>query len=124
MNYYQPRMLMNSPDEAKNGRWDFTLSNDGHIRAVGYCAEAGKGHHANASEACECYKKYCLDKKLVLGLKNEDSMERCQAKGCGEFTQLYATIRGQLRMWTLCENHNNRETIESLFEVGEFISSY
>lgn len=122
MNYYQARMVADSPDSGKNGRWDFTLSNDGHIRAVGYCAVAGRGHHKTSEEACECFKKYCLDTKLHLKIECENEMHKCQI--CGEFTKLSAELRGQLRMWWLCEKHNNRETIEGLFEVGSFVSSY
>jgi hypothetical protein len=143
VNYYEP--LQRKTDQ----RWDFTKN----VYPTGYCAgwrewkpleiydDAHNAHwkqewetkilphkdryhsdgHATAEEAAECYKQYLLDRRLSLNRKSSNSMHKC--KICGEFTQLFAEL--DLQLWHLCEAHNNRESIEKLFEApGKIISSY
>lgn len=143
MNYYEA--LQRKTDQ----RWDFTRN----AGATGYCAgwreweplkiydDAHNEHwkrewqekilphkdkyhsdgHATAEEAAECYKQYLLDQRLSMNRKSSNSMRKCGI--CGEFTQFFAELDFQL--WHLCEAHNNRESIEKLFEApGKIISSY
>jgi hypothetical protein len=147
MNYYQARQ------REKDGRWDYTKRNDDDIHPVGYCAgwrewltlanlteEANEHYkrqweakvllhrdkyhsdgHQTPEDAAECYKRYLLDQQLSLGRENHSSMHKCRV--CGEFTHLFAEIDSQV--WILCEHHNNRETVETLFEAPQqIISSY
>jgi hypothetical protein len=147
MNYYQARQ------REKDHRWDYTKGNDDDIRPVGYCAgwrewkpfdlydeahndqwkreweekllpHKDKYHsdgHATAEEAAECYKRYLLDHRLKLNLKDPNSAHKCEA--CGDLTQFLADLDSHY--WILCERHNNRETVETLFESpGAIISSY
>ncbi len=144
MNYYGPRQ------RESDKRWDYTCRNDGHIWPVGYCRkyeewwvrfEEQFGHrpnqdeidrcianqhkyhsegHATDDEACACYREYLLDHHLRLGLECSDAQYKC--KVCGAWTSLYAEV--DMRHWTLCEQHNNREEVEKLFgKVGEIWSS-
>jgi hypothetical protein len=145
VNYYRAR-------QRKDGKWDYTCRNDGRIWPVGYCAEynedfsnLGMGEvyqdwfaedykrkyaptqdkhhtcgHDTAEEACECYKQFLLDHNLRLKIQSSDTQRKCEV--CGEWTQLYAELDCQ--MWNLCEVHNTREVVESLFEVFEICSSW
>jgi hypothetical protein len=143
MNYYGPRQRQGDK------RWDYTCKNDGHTYPVGYCApfrrwtdeelarfgfsrqmveadeklEAGhhEGGHATEGEACECYKKYLLDRYLRLGQVDANHQNRCEV--CGEFTQLYATIPSEMKHWVLCERHNTREGVEKVFPAPSEIWS-
>ena len=143
MNYYKAR-------QRKDGRWDYTCMNDGHIWPIGYCskyvdpmdynfpghevfqtehhlakarANKDKHHedgHATADEACDCYRRYLLDEKIRLGGHHENTQHKCVV--CGEWTEMYADVNYQF--WDLCEKHNNRQEVEKLFEsVGECWSS-
>lgn len=137
MNYYKARQRQT------DGRWDYTVGNDGHVRPVGYCgkfsdkypfhvseeylneirATAHKHHtdgHATAEEACECYRQYLLDHHLRLKGDWKDTQHQCEA--CGAWTSLYAEI--DMRYYNLCEQHNNLEEVEKRFEApGEIWSS-
>jgi hypothetical protein len=75
--------------------------------------------HATEAEAQECYKKYMLDTSLRLTPKepeNPHQLNRCQV--CGTFTACHAYV-GAYQIFTLCPEHQTRETVESLYEVGE-----
>lgn len=114
MNYYQPR-------KRKDGKWDFTCRNDDDVWAVGYCAEAGGGHHESEEEARDCYTKYLLDKELTF-TKMANQQRRCQV--CQEYTEGIAQV-GQATMYVLCDEHRNREEVEKLYgKVGNITSSY
>ena len=60
--------------------------------------------HATADEACECYRQYLLDHRLILNAK-WDAQYKC--KVCGEWTQCHASV-GNTFYINLCETHNNR----------------
>ena len=138
MNYYKAR-------QRKDGRWDYTCMNDGHILPVGYCspyrepngewywnqnsikkyqAEKEFHHedgHATEDEACECYRKYLLDTTLLLGHCSASTQHKCRV--CDKWTNRYATVDGG-HIYNLCEEHNNRVEVEKLFEApGEIWSS-
>ena len=126
-----------------DGRWDYCCGS-----AVGYCrawepipedgriipAESARQHneqmqpfigkfhsdgHATEEEACECYKNYLLDTRLHLVKEepaNASSQHRCQI--CNAFTACHASV-GPYRMFTLCPEHQTREIVAGLLEVGE-----
>jgi hypothetical protein len=73
--------------------------------------------HATAAEADECYQRYELDQELEFyGPKLEpETMHKCRAPACGEFTAGLATLGRHRRLW-LCEKHRNRETVELVLE--------
>lgn len=75
--------------------------------------------HATEAEAQACYKKYMLDTSLRLTPKepeNARQLNRCQV--CNTFTACHAYV-GAYQIFTLCPEHQTRETVESLYEVGE-----
>lgn len=115
-------------------RWDYTCNN----HPIGYCraykeidpklipiseqqqeeyrATQHKHHtdgHETEQEARECYKEYLLDHHLRLRAKMGDQQMKCRV--CGEWTQNFAEIDCQ--MFVLCDKHNNRETVEGLFDA-------
>lgn len=143
MNYYAPR-------QRRDGRWDYTRKNNNDIWPEGYCSKytewwiylekqgwpcnaeektcyekhKDKHHtdgHATAEEASQCYRQYLLDHSLRLGEKCSEG-ERHRCKICGRWTQLYATVVNH-SIWDLCEEHNNREEVEELFEAPDWICS-
>ena len=127
-----------------DGRWDYTRNR----RPAGYCCEyrplaedcgflspeqvrrenekmealKGKFHtdgHATEEDAQQCYKEYLLDTSLRLMKQeppNASQQNRCQA--CKAFTACYAQV-GPYRMFTLCPEHNTREQVDVLLNVGE-----
>ena len=126
MNTYEPKQRIGDK------KWDYTRNN----YPTGYCAEyreidtevipvsesqlaewretSHKHHtegHETEAEACECYKQYILDHHLRLNLKMSDEQRKCEV--CQAWTQSYADA--QMRIFTLCDKHNNRETVESLY---------
>lgn len=128
MNYYDAKQRLS------DGRWDYTCNN----RPTGYCrpyeeidpqiipvsesqleeyrATAHKHHshgHATEQEARECYREYLLDHSLSLGRKMSNQQLKC--KSCGEWTQGFAEINNEIIV--LCDQHNNRPTVETLFEA-------
>jgi len=137
-------MNHNCARQRTDGRWDYTRNS----RPWGYCREhrpipedakwipaeiakrenekmaalADNFHttgHATEEEACECYKKYLLDTQLELQTEepaNASQQHRCQV--CKKFTACHAQC-GAYRLFTLCPEHQTREEVEKLLEVGE-----
>jgi hypothetical protein len=139
--------------QRKDGKWDYTVNLGNYIVPIGYCCKyrewteedlmnvgmGGKPEnhpsivkekefihkhhdcgHNTPEEAQKCYRDYLLDQELRLMIVRNDAQHKC-AK-CGEWTQHYAEI--DMRCFDLCEKHNNRQEVESLFEsVGETWSS-
>jgi Fe-S-cluster containining protein len=120
-------------------RWDFTADFHDVPQPIGYCcayrefdttvvpileseqaeyrATAHKHHtdgHATVEEACECYKQYLLDHRLRLGATMSNQMQRCRV--CEKWTDRFAIV-GDSCLYVLCSEHNNRETIDSLYEA-------
>ena len=120
-------------------RWDYTVQWNERITPIGYCrayksfdttgipvseetqseytATAHKHHtdgHATIEEACNCYKQYTLDHRLRLGATMSDQLQRCRV--CQEWTDKFAVI-GDSCLIVLCPEHNNRETVDSLYET-------
>ena len=135
MNYYQANQ------RRSDSRWDYTRNQ----YPTGYCCEyreinpkvipiseaeqkryhdtAHKHHtdgHATEEEACECYRGYLLDHRLSLG-RTQSSQDKC--KICSEWTQNFAEVGN--RLFVLCSEHNNRESVEALLgTVGWSCSSW
>lgn len=77
--------------------------------------------HATPAEAEACYRNYELDQELefkTLPLKEADTLHRCMAPDCGEFTAGVA-ILGKYTRFHLCDKHRNRSTIEKMFVKDE-----
>lgn len=132
MNYLKARQRQT------DNRWCFTNMNDGEVYAVGYChafheldnslpvteeekeqhrAFAHKYHssgHPTEEEACECYKQYLMDNRLQLNRKMNDQKKKCQI--CQAWTDRYTTL-GMTGFFILCEEHNTREMVATLFEA-------
>lgn len=83
--------------------------------------------HATKDEACACYRKYLLDTELRFVGPNPDVQKPCAAKKpdgspCGQWTQHEAEVSAS--NWPLCEAHQTRAVVETLFpEVGTIFSS-
>lgn len=73
--------------------------------------------HATAAEADECYQRYELDQELnfYAPRTEPDSLHKCRAPGCSEFTAGLATLGQHRNMW-LCDKHRNREAVELILE--------
>lgn len=75
--------------------------------------------HATRKEAEDCYKKYLLDTQLSLLTSeppNAQQQHKCMV--CGTWTACFAHV-GTYRLFVLCPEHQTREAVESLLEVGE-----
>lgn len=115
MNYYDARQ------RKTDKKWDYTCMNDGRIWPVGYCADAGGGHHDTAEEARECYTRYLLENRMRLDGKMDNQQLRCEI--CKEFTDGFAEVDHS--HFTLCGEHRTREHVEKLFgTVGQITSSW
>lgn len=141
MNYFTAR-------QRKDGRWDFTCGNDGHVYPVGYCCERHiwneedekrfgidaesmnsktdpfkeKYHtdgHATPEEAAECYLEYQLDQHMHIR-NSSSSQHKCAI--CDEWTQGIVTI-GESRMLTLCEKHQTKDDIRKIVKPSTQIWS-
>ena len=76
--------------------------------------------HTSAEEAEACYRDFLLDQELTFNHKSGDAQRKCEI--CEQWTQLYACI--DMRIFNLCENHQNRESVEKLFNsISEIWSS-
>lgn len=139
MNYYQP--LKRESD----GRWDFTVTNDGKTRAVGYChawkdwhdldvfsPEQNAYHKKAFDEQCGPFRdKYhndghvsaeeasaCYRAYLLdqrLQLRIVEEGVQRECLKCGTWTTLRAQVEC-LSMLVLCEEHQNKDT------AGEFVA--
>lgn len=142
MNHYSAR-------QRKDGRYDYTRANKRlGIFPVGYCAgflepeefervgihlpdrdkelqekfrdKYHKDGHETADEACECYRQYLIDHESRF-LKHSDELRKCEI--CGEWTDTMVMV-GQSRMYELCENHQDDESIEKVMpKIGEIWGS-
>lgn len=113
-----------------DGRWDFTLQNDGAVYAIGYCrgepglSKPGFTHkyhedgHATAEEAAQCYHDYQLDQLLRLIDPEEKprTLYQCAAPDCVNFTAGYAECE-HWHAW-LCDSHRNVDTVRVLMPVS------
>ena len=113
VNYYSARVR-------EDGKWDYTCQNDNRVWPVGYCGEAGGGHHETKEEALQCYTSYLLDTAAYRTMSN---MKRpCQV--CGEFTDGLVEV-GHTAMYVLCPLHQTRAHVADLYgTVGEIYSSW
>lgn len=128
----------------KDKRWDYTCkTSHGLIYPIGYCmpyniidpdkegstliaSEEYKQKvrdnkdlyhsdgHETEEEAQQCYKNYLLDEARY-NSHMIDQMLRCEI--CREFTDLVVHVDN--RTFILCEEHNNREGLNSVLNVGE-----
>lgn len=75
--------------------------------------------HATEKEACDCYKRYMLDTALRLQTEepaNASQQNKCRI--CQKWTACHAGV-GPYFLVTLCPEHQTRESVESVYEVGE-----
>lgn len=88
-------------------------------------AKAGKYHdggHETEEEARECYKQYTLDFNLRFKEDSENASQQHRCRVCNSWTSGYVQIGGY-ELIILCAEHRNRETVATLFEVGEIWES-
>ena len=126
MNYYE------SKQRKTDGKWDYTRNK----RPTGYCCayreipkdadtliceehhDTSHKHHVDGhnteEEAIACYKEYLLDHELRLDREMSNNQQKCRV--CGDWTQKYADI-GLTQMFILCDEHNNREEVEKLYQA-------
>lgn len=125
MNYYDAREIIE--DGKPTGRWRYTrLNKRTGCVAVGYCAEDCPGH-ATPEEAREHYRQWQLDNaRFSDGSEKADTLHRCDAEGCEEYTMGTAELHGGTRRaFFLCEKHRNRDALEEILPLpGEIMSSY
>lgn len=128
MNYYK------ASQRNKDKRWDYTKNGmpigyckeycelDSNIES--FCATKHKHHtegHETKEEACECYKEYLLDHRLILDRKMSNQQLKCEI--CKEWTNGFAEI--DCNIFTLCPKHNNRKSVEEIMgEINESYSSW
>lgn len=118
MKHLAPRQLQNSSG-GPSGIWHYTCQDSTGIYSIGYC-EFCEGH-STPTEACEHYKEYILDTRLVFREDKPDpkTVYRCSVEGCSELTSGTVQV-GQLHFFHVCSKHRNREAVVNLFEVSEY----
>lgn len=90
------------------------------IKTIQFKDKHHDGGHATQEESEECYSQYLLDQRLRLGLLN-NGFNQCAI--CGELTNKYAEL--DMTQYNLCDQHNNKESVEKLHKPSEIIiSSY
>ena len=119
MNYYDAREMKNVEGNP-GGLWHYTAENDNRIFPVGYCAQGCIGH-VTPEEAREHYRLYLLDNAKYDGMLQR---EQRQCEVCSLWTQSYAHIPPNMEMHFLCNEHCNRDTLDTVMRrVGQIISS-
>lgn len=138
MNYYCAK-------QREDGNWDFTRNGV----PTGYCrqyrewtdkdvetfgvskdhpqilkaAEFKEKHHSaghkTSEEAAECYKEYVLDQQISFNHEDKNSLHKC--KVCGTFTSLFVILDTDL--FILCEEHQNKESVASVYNAPKQIWS-
>lgn len=114
--------------EAKVGEYGYTIETV--TRHNSFKDKYGPHYHETKKEAEDCYKEYLLDNSLHFwpyqAPTEEKPMERreyrCQAPGCESYKTGLADINH--RHFHLCDEHQTREVITAIFDVGESWSSY
>lgn len=78
--------------------------------------------HPNAEACNECKKEYDLDHRLAFHDDRPDpeSMHKCVV--CGTFTSGQGWL-GPWFTWWLCKDHRNRETVATLYTIGDSFGS-
>src|SRR5688572_10606469 len=109
---------LNASKRESDGRWDYTEGRreQGQFFAhpIGFCGDAGGGHHETEDEARACYRRYELDCQLRFSDgATSTSRHRCRAPGCEEWTGGYAEL-GRSQMFILCDKHRTREVVAQL----------
>lgn len=130
--------------QRQDGRWDYTrnglptgycrkhvpIPEDGNILSVEFAKKENQkmdllkdnfhtDGHASKEEACECQKKYQLDAHLRLEKEEpSDASQQFRCQICKNWTACHAWV-GAYRVFCLCPEHQTRECLESLFQVGE-----
>ena len=101
------------------GKFRYTRTRDNHTIALGYCYSENHEHNTK-QEAAACYRKFILDKYVIYnaGILSKTLIE-CDAKNCTEMTNQVCYIQGVMKQFTLCKDHQNRETLEDLLPSFE-----
>ena len=90
-----------------DGRWDWTVENDGVIQAAGPCALHEDGHAAKGEAERHFYNDQ-MDHLIDVAAKG-DVLYRCLFPGCETFTNKGLTAHGWSWVPTwLCERHSNK----------------
>lgn len=119
MNYYDAREMSDAQGKS-SGLFHYTAQNDDRIFPVGYCAQGCVGH-ATPDEAREHYRIYLLDSAKYDGMLQG---EQRQCEVCGLWIQTYAHIPLNMEAHFLCNEHLNRETLDTVMHrVKQIISS-
>jgi hypothetical protein len=119
--HYEARKLTLVPkDDSKFGRWDYVVLYQGNVHAVGYCGEAGGGHHEKREECFTCYRDFLLDGFLTTHLGRLEELEDdvCAREGCGAMAVGIAQVEGIEQVWGLCTDHLNKESMKVLLTEG------
>ncbi len=142
MNHYSARQLNDG-----SGLWHYTCLNNDQVRAVGYCSpfkkcpecannycgcdrcngasvvlsESPCPGHATAEEARKHYKEYVLDKLRLTPKGEKWPKHKCDVETCDCEGVCVASMSDY--RYELCEAHANKETIATLFDIGESWSS-
>lgn len=141
MNYYQARQ------RKKDGRWDFTVLNDGNVRSCGYCtaweeilrvreraAEMGLPTNPHHDALIDSFQdKFHGDghetpeeasecyKEYVLDIRTSYTTGTRSTKHLcvAEGCEEYTSFGANAdgRVFWLCNTHRNRETVSGLFEA-------
>lgn len=119
MNYYESRQRQT------DGRWDWTVMNDGRIRRATPCLQHEDGH-ATREEAERHFWEHEIATAVSVNAPQNEKY-RCEAPpGCRDWTQMGWQIRHHSPVW-LCPLHHSREVLKHLhpFKPGQkIISSY
>lgn len=104
MNYYAAR-------QRKDGRWDWTVMNDGVIRRCGPCSHHMDGHATKEEAERHFYDNELNNLRDVWS--NSNAQMKCEVKSCGAWTQegLVSTHLFLTPIW-LCDVHRDAEEIE------------
>jgi len=126
MNYYAARQVDPKADRPDAGKWRYTSMRDGSIWPVGACAEGCVGHDT-AEQAYEHQRQWLLS-QLRVGEAARSVSRYAPGKCCccDAVATHEAYIAGEPVGYTfrVCDEHNNRESLEPLIDVGESMSSY
>lgn len=114
MRYYAARQRLS------DGKWHYTVMNDGQVVATGYCARTCEGHDT-PEEACAHQKAYEIDQLLIIGGAKTEKWPkvRCSYPKCDREGIHHAVIPGVLSDMMLCADHANRESVSEFYSVGE-----
>lgn len=107
MNRYEAR-------QRTDGRWDWTVENDGFIHRAGPCDLHDDGHSTKEEAERHFYQDQIKSLREVQ-VGTEDTLHRCQFMGCTTFScrGLVAPRWVEMPTW-LCERHFTKECFSNI----------